>query len=301
MASNTDQTNFADLRLAVITAYTNIQNCLKRGNFTDTSLANLKHTRKSDFELIVSHLSEEPNNAGDWIVALHNLTIKIDEETVTTIHDTTVEKLKEKHDIRTSESISKVQPKSKFANRKKEVEPSESEYTSVPESDEESNIPRTSRKESHVDMDKLMKQLIGSFQNFAESNRTNKRLRIETLKNNTQVAQEWFSKFERQTILWTDADRGHELPSWLEDTALRYWELISDNDKYSYNIVKENLLQKFQMTDSSFKAKTSFYTMHQDINESVDEFSYRLFKCKRDWPVLEYALFDKDVITFKYH
>ena len=67
----------------------------------------------------------------------------------------------------------------------------------------------------------LIRQVIRGFENLAMSSRTNKPLRIKTLKNDSQDAHEWFSKFERQTAQWTDEDRGYEVTTWFTDNALR--------------------------------------------------------------------------------
>ncbi len=55
----------------------------------------------------------------------------------------------------------------------------------------------------------LVRQVIRGFENLAMSSRTNKLLRIEILKNDSQDAHEWFNKYERQTAQWTDEDRGY--------------------------------------------------------------------------------------------
>ena len=308
-----DKVNYSisALHLAVITAYTNIQNCLKRGNFTDTSFTNFKNTKKQEYKLIVSTLPQEPLNSSEWITVLHELTIKIDADTVTAIHDMTTDKLEEKA-VHNDDMLNKSKganhstgtPRPKSPNVKpgslespksqithsgnQDDAESDSEYTSAAESGDEESVHKTQA-------DHIMQELICGLKSFAESNRTNKRLRIETLKNSTQDVQEWFGKFERQTVLWQEQEKGHEIPSWLEDNALRYWELIPNEEKYNYSKIKETLLNKFRTTDSSFQAKTNFYSIRQEPQESIDEFTYRLFKCKRDWPLSEHRLFDQDV------
>ncbi len=38
--------------------------------------------------------------------------------------------------------------------------------------------------------------------------------------------------------------------------------------------------------------------MKQYLNESVDEFVYRVRKCKQDWPEDEHKTFDKEILQY---
>ena len=92
----------------------------------------------------------------------------------------------------------------------------------------------------------LIRQVIRGFENLAMSSRTNKPLRIQIFKNDSQGTHEWFSKFERQTAQWTDEDRGYEVTTWFTDNALRIWELMPEKHKEDYYEIKAAILQKFR-------------------------------------------------------
>ena len=81
-----------------------------------------------------------------------------------------------------------------------------------------------------------------------------------------------------------------------EETALKHWEMMKEEDKYDYNIIKKLLLNKFKCIDYVFEAKTKFSSMKQELNESVEDFVYRIHKCKNDWPTHEHKIFDRNVI-----
>ena len=141
----------------------------------------------------------------------------------------------------------------------------------------------------------MMRQMFQGFEILAHSNRSNKQLRLETLKNDSQDIQEWFSKYERQTTQWSDEERGHDVPAWFEDSALRFWELMNTSDRYNYENIKKTLIRKFRADDYVYKSMTKFYGMRQDVNEKVETFMYRLCKCKREWPTTDHSRFDRDL------
>ena len=129
----------------------------------------------------------------------------------------------------------------------------------------------------------LLKNMIKGFEMLSESNRSNKKLRIEALKNDTQDIQEWFDKFERQTNQWMDEDRGSEVPAFFEDAALRYWKIIPEKQKNDYYEVKHYLLKKFRTEDHVFISMKKIYAMQQEHNEFVEDFVYKLCRRKKDW------------------
>ena len=57
------------------------------------------------------------------------------------------------------------------------------------------------------------------------------------MKNDSHDIHEWFSKLERQTL------------SWLEDSALRYLELMKEEDQTDCGKVKHKLMKKFRTED----------------------------------------------------
>ena len=79
-----------------------------------------------------------------------------------------------------------------------------------------------------------MTHMAHSFEFLAKSSRTKDQVRIESLKNDSQDVQEWFGKFERQTAMYTGEEQGLEIVKWLEETALRCWDLINESDKRNF-------------------------------------------------------------------
>ena len=86
--------------------------------------------------------------------------------------------------------------------------------------------------------EELVRQISTSLELFANSTRIKSRLRLDCLKNNTQDIQAWF---ERQTSLWSEENKGHEVSAWLKDSSLRYWELMKETDKYDYGKIIKTL------------------------------------------------------------
>ena len=118
----------------------------------------------------------------------------------------------------------------------------------------------------------LIRQVIRGFENLAMSSRTNKPLRKQTFKNDSQGTHDWFSKFERQTAQWTHEDRGYEVTTWFTDNVLRIWELMPEKHKEDYYENKAAIIQKFRAEDHVYKSKSKFYSMKQEHNESIEEF-----------------------------
>ena len=120
------------------------------------------------------------------------------------------------------------------------------------------------------------------FQDLAISQTTTRRLRLDYFKKSNQDAQEWFNKFERQTAKWPYEEKGFEVAAWCEETALKHCEMMSEEKKYNYNEITKLVLKKFRAVDYVFEVKTKFYSMKQEMKEKVEDFVYRIHKCKND-------------------
>jgi hypothetical protein len=78
--------------------------------------------------------------------------------------------------------------------------------------------------------------------------------------------------------------------------------MMPSSQRYNYTHIKEHLIKKFLSTDQYFHSKSSFYSMKQENHESVDEYAYRLYACRQDWPSNEHAFFDIDILkVFKHN
>jgi hypothetical protein len=286
-----------DLNLAIISACTNIQNCLKRKDFTNQSLENFKQNHAESYELLKKSANSEPSNVIDWIKILKNHIVQAKDETAGLIFEQTISKIiekKERTNIKQDE-IERIRKEFRdeyFKDMPKlEDDQQQTEYESVDENSDTETIATKKKKKNNVSSNNILTEIIKSFANIAKAS---KNLRIETLKDNKQDIQEWFKKFEIQTSQWSEDEKGHEVVSWLESSAFHYWELLPEKKKFNYKEIKSHLLQKFRACDSIYLAKTNFYSMKQHSNESVDEFVYRVRKCKQDWPEDEHKTFDKE-------
>ena len=64
-----------DLSLALITALTNIKNCLRlKGKFTDDSLKNFKNNRENVYKIISEKLNEDITSSEESLEKLKELT-----------------------------------------------------------------------------------------------------------------------------------------------------------------------------------------------------------------------------------
>jgi hypothetical protein len=75
---------------------------------------------------------------------------------------------------------------------------------------------------------------------------------------------------------------------WFEDTALHFWKMMPSDNCHVYTQIQEYIIGKFSPSDHHFHAKSSFYSMKQELHESIDDFSHHLHSCKDDWPSSEH-------------
>ena len=140
------------------------------------------------------------------------------------------------------------------------------------------------------------------FEKMGNAFLSNKPLRLDTLKNPTQNVREWFNKFEIQTVQYDTTQKGFEVIKWIEDTAFHYWQMMPPHQRYNYIYIKEHLIKKFTSPDQYFHSKASFYSMKQETHETVDEYAYRLYSCRQDWPTSDLNTFDTDLLkVFKHN
>ena len=67
--------------------------------------------------------------------------------------------------------------------------------------------------------------------------------------------------FDRHTANWDDSSKLNEVITWFEDTALRTFELLKDNEKSSYTKLRKCMIDKLKPQDSMFRAKANFYSI----------------------------------------
>ena len=315
--------NNGELKQSVIAAFLNIKNCYSIGLFTEKSLANFKKSKYALYSCINKESDEEVESVQEWFQLLLTIAVKLDDKEVNSTARE-VAKACSKKDRKLYESLypstpdnnSKTNEKLSKSNKEDEIEGVEKE-NEIQEFDnetegEESNVKsdftiyRTNTNSNtninsntnrlNTNADPMLQKMMEIFRDLAISQTTTRRLRLDSLKNSNQDVQEWFNKFERQTAKWPYEEKGYEVAAWFEETALKYWEMMQDQNKYDYNKIKELLLKKFRAVDCVFEAKTKFYSMKQELNENVEDFVYRIHKCKNDWPKQEHNIYDRDVI-----
>ena len=143
--------------------------------------------------------------------------------------------------------------------------------------------------------------LVSMFEKMGNAFLTTKQLRLETLKNSSQNVRDWFNKFDIQTLQYTYDQKGFEVVKWFEDTALHFWKMMPSDNCHDYKQIQEYIIGKFSPSDHHFHAKSSFYSMKQELHESIDDFSHRLHSCKDDWPSSEHSTFEADLIKVFKH
>jgi hypothetical protein len=79
-----------DLNRTKISACTNIQNCLKRKDFTNQTLENFKQNRAESYELLKKSANSEPSNVIEWLIILKNHIVKAKSETSGLIFEQTI-------------------------------------------------------------------------------------------------------------------------------------------------------------------------------------------------------------------
>jgi hypothetical protein len=312
------------LNKAIVTAFLDIEKALDADKeYEDEDFEKFKTNYSDCFQIIKTFLQEEDIQFDKWNRMLYRATDMVNDSLITDISleimknrdrlekqkdreksinlkktdeiDEKNKKLNNKDYQHDDDKTKKDQKENKF-NKQEEKETVEEEededFEEFEEIDDKNKlILNASLNQNRI----LVRQVIRGFENLAMSSRTNKLLRIETLKNDSQDAHEWFNKFERQTAQWTDEDRGYEVTCWFSDNALRIWELMPELHKEDYYEIKAAIIKKFRAEDHVYKSKSKFYSMKQQHNESVEEFVYRLSKCKNEWPDNEHANFERDL------
>ena len=117
------------------------------------------------------------------------------------------------------------------------------------------------------------------------------------LKRSKQNVIEWFEEFDRQTTRWTYESKGKEVIRWISETALRRWQMMSEESKYEYNHIKKYLCDNLGPSDRAFKVKQDFYTAQQEPSETVEQFAQRLCSFEKLWPPNQKGIFEADLIN----
>jgi hypothetical protein len=263
-----------ELKKSVIAAFLNIKNCFSVGLFTEKSLANFKKSKYAVYSCINQESDEEVETVQEWFQLLLTIAAKLDDKEV---NSTAREAVKEcsKKDRQlyeslypsTSDNNIKINEKSSNSNMEDEIEVLE-KANKIQEFDnetdgEESNVKidfntnrantnsntsiNTNANRLNTNADPMLQKMMEIFRDLAISQTTTRRLRLDSLKNSNQDVQEWFNKFERQTAKWPYEEKDYEVAAWVEETALKYWEMMQDQNKYDYNKIKELLLKKFRL------------------------------------------------------
>ena len=105
----------------------------------------------------------------------------------------------------------------------------------------------------------------------------------------------YFESFERQTTNWSSSEKAEELVNWLEDKALKIWEIAESSEKKNYSAIKKHLINKLTPEYRDFSLNSQFYSAKQGPNEDVDQFTHRLLIMQNEWPEKEKASFETDV------
>lgn len=136
--------------------------------------------------------------------------------------------------------------------------------------------------------------LIEALTNLSISVRNNN-IHIETLKGEHQNIKMWFERFEIQTNSWSNSERGTYIPVLFEGRAIRLWQMMAETDKYDYYKIKSYLMDNFKPSDSQIDIKVKFYSIKQELSESIDDFSQRLHAIKHIWPQSEISTFEREI------
>ena len=307
--------NVEEIHKAIINALIYIRskiNISRDAGFDDKAFAEYKEQKADNYKLINNLTNLECNTSQEWY---QFLVLKITESNDETLTGIATELVDDIEDILKKKRVFK---KAEAAHLNENII-SDSEIDRIFENnnrlyvkkdivfgkdrgEETKEQPQRNERQRHEEPIRndfasieAMTHMAHSFEFLAKSTRTKDQVRIESLKNDSQDVQEWFGKFERQTAMYTEEEQGLEIAKWLEETALRCWELMNESDKQNYKKVKKTILKNFRAEDSTMKACSKFYSMKQEMNESVDEFLYKLLKCKKEWPPEDSDRFDRDV------
>ena len=124
--------------------------------------------------------------------------------------------------------------------------------------------------------------LAKAFKQLTVSMRQNRRLNIRNLAKSKQNARIWFEDFEFKTSDWSDKERVMELPNWLDEEALKFYEVATREMKQSYRRIKDYLIKELNTGDKEFEVLAEFYSTKQEVNESIDAFGQRLLTLQRE-------------------
>lgn len=270
-----------ELLKAVSEALNNIKNCSKRG-FTDTSIANFKNTYKKHGDVITKNLINT-QHATEWLIAISNYA---------STEPTLTEKARQ--------AFNEVSKKTELPEEI--VDQWIVEFKDVADEDtlppleilNKSEIVRKNELANIIPTNDSI--FISTMAQMAHSMQISQPLRIDSLKNSTQNVRTWFEDFERHTIQWNKNDKGFKVPTYFDDVAVRKWRLMVEKDKYNYEAIKKYMISKLQSRDDDtvYCTRAQFYTIKQEINETVEDFQYRLCQCKQDWPQHEHITFEND-------
>ena len=317
--------NLVDLKQALLVALKNIKNCYNTGIFTNNSLQNFKKSKLDSYLVLEKEVSQEITTKEEWFIFVLGMAASFDDEEVNNtakeiikacskkdrqLYDSLfpgekVDNDKSKNKESNHEKIKTPKPKDEEPTRilkkndsgektlNKKKEDGRNEINGNENTSEKSSVERN--RNSSINEHQTMENMMKVLKDLAISQTITRRLRLDSFKNSNQDAQEWFNKFERQTAKWPYDEKGYEVAAWFEETALKHWEMMPEEKKYDYDEIKKLMLKKFRAVDYIFEAKTKFYSMKQETNEKVEDFVYRIHKCKNDWPQHEHRLFEKDV------
>jgi hypothetical protein len=300
--NSAQQTDKDTINLAIIAALTNVKNCARIGSFTENSIKNFKHMNADEAEILEA-LFGKIETVDDWLEMLYEFAVVTDKKVLEVAEKyltVASNKIKLTSKIRT---LLKLEPLNEDEETETDYLNDDEEESTSTQNEENAKINDNSepeqvkRNKAHTtnnttSMDNILLQ---AFNNLTKSFQITKALRIISLKSTKQNTSEWFDMFDRHTANWDDSSKLNEVITWFEDTALRTFELLKDNEKLSYTKLRKCMIDKLKPHDSMFRAKANFYSMKQDTNETVEEYAHRMYSQKKEWPVHEYAMFEKDM------
>lgn len=231
----------------------------KSFKFSLDSIKRFKDRHESDFN-ILNEKFKCGESVEDWFsTLLFNDAIIADDK----LNDNLKKKLKERYPEIYKKLVS-------------EVDSEEEEPTYL--SGDESGYQETESNE--IKMAKILLSLAEEVKFFKKTSsvkqvRTNHSdIRIENLKNHSQNVHEWFSRFETQTIDWSDEERGRIVPCFFEDEAIKTHSMIPIENALDYGKVKDYVCKK--LAPPNFSPLLDFFQASQRVNEQIDQYAHRL-------------------------
>lgn len=102
---------------------------------------------------------------------------------------------------------------------------------------------------------------------------------IDVLTGQEDDIEEWFNKFDRVAIAngWSDFEKGRKVPVWFKEKPLNIWSELSEDAKYDYAAVKENIISKLDRANDITYLQ-DFFNRVQKTGESVDDYAIALKK-----------------------